>query len=64
MAETGKHAAIDYFVPSPDGRYVAVGVSLGGSENSVLYVLETATGKRMTEAITRAQEARAVVGRR
>jgi prolyl oligopeptidase len=57
MAETGKHAAIDYFVPSPDGRYVAVGVSLGGSENSVLYVLETATGKRMTEAISRAQEA-------
>ena len=57
MAETGKHAAIDYFVPSPDGRYVAIGVSLGGSENSVLYVLETATGKRMTEAITRAQEA-------
>ena len=57
MAETGKHAAIDYFVPSPDGRYVAVGVSLGGSENSVLYVLETATGKRMTEAISRAQDA-------
>jgi prolyl oligopeptidase len=57
MAETGKHAAIDYFVPSPDGRYVAVGVSLGGSENSVLYVLETATGKRMSEAISRAQEA-------
>jgi prolyl oligopeptidase len=57
MAETGKHAAIDYFVPSPDGRYVAVGVSLGGSENSVLYVLETVTGKRMSEAISRAQEA-------
>ena len=57
LAESGKHAAIDYFVPSPDGKYVVVGVSLGGSENSVLHVVEVATGKLMGEAITRAQEA-------
>ena len=57
MATDGKHAAIDYFVPSPDAKYVAVGVSLGGSENSVLHVVDTATGKLMGEAISRAQEA-------
>lgn len=57
LAEGGKHAAIDYFVPSPDGKYVAVGVSLGGSENSVLHVVETATGKLLSESISRAQEA-------
>ncbi len=57
LAEGGKHAAIDYFVPSRDGEYVIVGVSLGGSENSVLHVIETASGKLMSEAITRAQEA-------
>ncbi|MGB8030935.1 MAG: hypothetical protein WCF30_14885 [Terracidiphilus sp.] len=57
LAEGGKHAAIDYFVPSPDGRYVAVGVSLGGSENSVLHVVEAATGKLLGESISRAQEA-------
>jgi prolyl oligopeptidase len=57
LAEGGKHAAIDYFVPSPDGKYVAVGVSLGGSENSVLNVVETATGKLLSESISRAQEA-------
>ena len=34
-----------------------VGVSLGGSENSVLHVIEVDTGKLMGEAITRAQEA-------
>jgi prolyl oligopeptidase len=57
LAEGGKHAAIDYFVPSPNGKYVIVGVSLGGSENSVLHVIEVATGRLMGEAITRAQEA-------
>jgi prolyl oligopeptidase len=57
MAADGKHAAIDYFAPSPDARYVAVGVSLGGSENSVLHVIETATGKLMEESISRAQDA-------
>lgn len=57
LAENGKHAAIDYYEPSPDGKYVIVGVSLGGSENSVLHVVDTATGKLLSEAITRAQEA-------
>ncbi len=57
LAEGTKHAAIDYYVPSPDGKYVAVGVSLGGSENSVLHVIDVASGKLLSEAITRAQEA-------
>jgi prolyl oligopeptidase len=57
LAADNKHAAIDYFVPSPDGRYIAIGLSLGGSENSVLHVLDTANGQLMGEAITRAQEA-------
>jgi prolyl oligopeptidase len=57
LADGGKHAAIDYFVPSPNGAYVIVGVSLGGSENSVLHVIDVASGKLMSEAITRAQEA-------
>ena len=56
MAEGGKHAAIDYFTPSPDGSYVAVGVSLGGSENSVLHVLEVSTGKLLPEAISRTED--------
>jgi prolyl oligopeptidase len=57
FAKDGKHAAIDYATPSWDGKYVLVGVSLGGSEDSTLYVLETATGKRLGESISRAQEA-------
>jgi prolyl oligopeptidase len=57
LAEGRKHAAIDYFVPSPNGEYVIVGVSLGGSENSVLHVVDVASGNLLSEAITRAQEA-------
>jgi prolyl oligopeptidase len=57
MAKTGQHAAIDYFVPSPDGRYVAVGVSLGGSENSVLHVVETAEGRVLGKSISRTEAA-------
>jgi prolyl oligopeptidase len=57
MAVSGQHAAIDYFVPSPDGKYVAVGVSLGGSENSVLHVVDAASGQLMAESISRAHGA-------
>jgi prolyl oligopeptidase len=31
-------AAVDWYAPSPDGRHVAYGVSLGGSDDSVLRV--------------------------
>ena len=51
----GRHFAIDYFAPSPDNRYVAYGISPGGSEESVLHVIEVATGKETGEAIDRAQ---------
>ena len=51
----GKHFSIDYFSPSLDGRYVAYGVSPGGSEDSVLHVTETATGKVLPDTIDRAQ---------
>ena len=53
--QTGKPHAINYFAPSPDGRRVAFGVSAAGSEDASIYVLETATGKRIGEPIDRAQ---------
>jgi prolyl oligopeptidase len=51
----GKHFSIDYFQPSLDGKYVAYGISPGGSEDSVLHVLESATGKALSDVIDRAQ---------
>jgi prolyl oligopeptidase len=57
LASGTTHAAIDYYTVSPDGKYVAVGVSLGGSENSVLHVVDTTTGTLLPEAITRTNDA-------
>jgi prolyl oligopeptidase len=51
----GKHFSIDYFQPSLDGRYVGYGISPGGSEASVLHVIETATGAALPDVIDRAE---------
>lgn len=51
----GKHFSIDYFQPSLDGKYVAYGISPGGSEESVIHILESATGKALSDVIDRAQ---------
>jgi prolyl oligopeptidase len=45
--------AIDFYVPSRDGKYVAVSLSEGGSEEGTLYVYETATGKRLADVLPR-----------
>ena len=55
--ETSTHYAIDYFEPSWDGKLVAVGVSAGGSEASVLHVLNVQTGANLQEAIDRTADA-------
>ena len=53
-APEGQHYAIDYFQASPDNKYVAYGISIGGSEESVLHVLDLATGKDTSDVIDRA----------
>jgi prolyl oligopeptidase len=45
--------ALDWWFASEDGRYVAYGISLSGSEESTLHVVETATGKVLPDAIER-----------
>ena len=47
------HAAIDWFAPSLDNKYLAYGLSSGGSEESVLHVVEVATGRDTGESISR-----------
>ncbi|HXY68694.1 MAG TPA: hypothetical protein VEH62_04545, partial [Gemmatimonadales bacterium] len=46
--------AINWFAPSWDGRYVAYGVSPGGSENAILRVLDLARGRLLPDSIDRA----------
>lgn len=52
---TGKPHAMNYYIPSPKGTYVAYGISPSGSEDAQLYVLETATGKQVEGPIERAR---------
>jgi prolyl oligopeptidase len=45
--------SIDWFMPSLDGKLVAVAMSQGGSEDSNLYIFNTATGKQLGETVPR-----------
>src|SRR6266403_1772317 len=47
--------AIDWFVPSLDGKYVAVSLSKGGSEDGTLHFYEIATGKALPDMIAHVQ---------
>jgi prolyl oligopeptidase len=49
--------ALDWWTPSEDGKFVAYGTSPSGSEMSTLHVIETATGKPLTESIERTRAA-------
>ena len=51
---TGKPHAINWYTPSPDGSLVAYGLSQGGSEEAVLHLLNTTTGKQIGQPISRA----------
>ncbi|MHA2271938.1 MAG: prolyl oligopeptidase family serine peptidase [Candidatus Hodarchaeales archaeon] len=44
-------ATIDWFHPSPNGEYVAYGISLDGTELSTLYVLDVKSKTNLTEEI-------------
>ena len=43
--------AIDWFHPSLDGRFVAYGISQGGSENSTLIILDVDAGTPLADTI-------------
>jgi len=45
--------AVDFYVPSLDGKFVAVALSENGSEDSVAHVLEVATGKELPDRVPR-----------
>jgi prolyl oligopeptidase len=44
---------IDFYVPSRDGRLVAVSLSEGGSEEGTLHIYEAASGKELGDIIPR-----------
>lgn len=50
---TTTHYELDFYQPSWDGRYIAYGVSSGGSEKSFLHVMEVDGAKLLGEDIDR-----------
>jgi prolyl oligopeptidase len=55
LSSPGKRYSIDSYSPSFDGKYVCFTVSLGGSENGEMRVVETSTGRDLGERIDRAR---------
>ena len=52
------HYALDFFEPSWDGKRIAYGLSAGGSEKSVLHVMDVQTAAPLAEAIDRSSDSR------
>ncbi len=52
--DTTGATTIDWFVPSPDGKLLAVSLSKNGSEAGTLHVFDVATGKERGEPIPHA----------
>jgi prolyl oligopeptidase len=53
--DTNGTTSIDWYVPSPDGRVVAVCLSQGGSEQGTLHFFKVETGKQLGDEIPRVQ---------
>ena len=47
--------AIDWFVPSPDGKRIAVSLSQNGSEDGSVHIFDVATSKQLPDIIPRVQ---------
>lgn len=52
-----QHYSLGSYDPSPDGKYVVYRLAKGGSEETVLHILETNSGKLMPETIDRIETA-------
>ena len=51
--------AIDFYVPSLDGKRVAVSLSKGGTEDGAVSVFEVATGNKLSDSVPRVNGATA-----
>jgi prolyl oligopeptidase len=54
-AGCGRNQAIDWYVPSPDGRKVALSISGDGTESGTVHVFDVETGNELDRPIERVQ---------
>ena len=52
-SNTKGSVAVDFYVPSLDGKYVAAALSENGSEDSAAHVFDVATGKELADIVPR-----------
>lgn len=53
VANDGKHYSLQFYRPSPDGKYIVYGLAQSGSEQTTVYILDTKTGRDYSESIDR-----------
>lgn len=54
-ASDGAHNSISAYEPSPDNRFLAFGIAGGGSESTVLHIVDMTSGKETGDVIDRAE---------
>ena len=53
ISEDGEHFSLRYYTPSPNGRFLAYGLDKGGSEQTIIHILDTESGENLSETIDR-----------
>ena len=56
-AGSEQHYSLEFYKPSPEGRYVVYGLAMGGSEETVVHVLDMQTGQETGDIIDRIETA-------
>src|SRR6202034_2893715 len=51
MGQEGRHASLNAFRASPDGKWVAYDIALGGGEVSQVHVMDVAKGTDLPDVI-------------
>ncbi|WP_051257074.1 prolyl oligopeptidase family serine peptidase [Brevundimonas aveniformis] len=52
--QPGTDVSLEFWVASPDGRYLILGLGSGGSEEAVIHILDLLTGELLPDRIPRA----------
>jgi prolyl oligopeptidase len=55
LLNTNGSTSMDWYVPSPDGKLVAVSLSEGGSEQGTLHFFQVDSGQQLSDVIPRVQ---------
>lgn len=54
-ASESEHHTLQFYNPSPDGKYLLYGITKSGSEQTTLYALDVATGRDLADVIDRVE---------